>query len=48
MRWNALGSSGLKQLRDELHLREDACLFVVDVPALDGSYRFYSAQGRLS
>lgn len=48
MRWNALGSSGLKQLRDELHLREVTWLFVVDVTALDGSYYFYSDQARLS
>lgn len=48
MRWNALGSSGLKQLRDELHLREDTWLFAVGVTAFDGSYCFRSAQGRLS
>ena len=36
MRWKALGSSGLNQLRDELHLREDTWLFVVDVTAFDG------------
>ncbi|PRY84351.1 hypothetical protein CLV74_12520 [Donghicola tyrosinivorans] len=47
MRWNAIGSSGVKQLRDELHLREDTWLFVVDVTAFDDSHRFYSAQGRL-
>jgi hypothetical protein len=48
MQWKVIESSSLKQLRDELHLREDTWLFVVDVTAFDGLYCFYSAQGRLS
>ena len=44
----SFGSSGFKQSRDELDLREDTCLLVMDMAAFDGSYCFYAAQGRLS
>jgi len=35
-----------KQVVDEVDFSPDAWLFVVDVHLLDGSNRFYSAQGR--